>query len=134
MVNYYELFLQYLDAERVKYTSPKEYCVRIQFAGENMRTIPISVFFDPQKPVVHVLCSQICNLGRNKDFALRVCNEANVRYGWVKFYMDVEGDVISSVDAYLEEHTCGWECLQMVKKVAAITDEAYRIFVGEVWA
>lgn len=133
MANYKELFRSYLDREGVLYTN-EEYCLKVAYSGANMSKIPVLVFFDEQNAVVRVRCCEICNLGRNESFGLRSCNEANAQYPWVKFYMDQEGNVISGVDAYLEEHTCGRECLELVRKLARITDEAYRIFVGEIWA
>ena len=134
MVNYEELFMKHLDAQGVKYSHIGESGLKITFTGRNMRSVSVLALFDQEgKPIVHLRCVDICNIRMNEPFGLRVCNEANRSYHWVKFYLDEDGDIISGLDAYLEESTCGPVCLELVKKLAKTTDEAYRIFTAEIW-
>ena len=134
MANFKALFLHHMDAEGIQYRDQSEACVKVTFVGQNLAQIPVLVFFEGnEKFAVHLLCCEICNCSRNEMFGLRACNEANAQYGWIKFYMDREGDVIASVDAFLAESTCGRECLELVKRLARTVDDAYWIFTREIW-
>lgn len=135
MANYKELFTRHLDAEGVKYTHLNEYSLEIACTGRDKDRICVMVRFDPNgRPIVLLVCSEICNVANHEAFGMRACNEANRRYGWVKFHVDEEGDILATVDAYLEESTCGTVCFELTKRIIKTVDEAYRIFVGEVWA
>ena len=62
------------------------------------------------------------------------CNEMNAKYKWVKFYLDKDADVVASIDAYIDDYTCGEECMKLVRRVVNITDEAYPTFARAMWA
>lgn len=135
MANYKQLFQQHMDQLGVKYTELNEYMLKVVYQGAYMSTIPVLVYFDKRGgPEVHLICNQICNVKDHELFALRACNEANGRYYWVKFCVDKDWDVVASLDARIEETTCGEECMTLLKKFIGIVDEAYRIFAGEIWA
>ena len=65
---------------------------------------------------------------------LITCNELNAKYRWVKFYLDKDKDVCVSLDAYIDEHTVGEECLNLVRRMINISDEAYPLFMKALWA
>ncbi len=134
MANYKDLFMYHLDREGIKYEDRNEHCVKITYSGDNLKSIPVYVFFDEDgDPMVQFKCWDIANF-KNKELAgIRACNEANNTYRWVKYHIDDDGDVIASIDAYIESGTCGKECLSLVRRVVNITDDVYPIFGKAMW-
>ena len=132
MANYKNLFMRFMDCNNIKYTDVKENVVRVVYTGDNLKTIPIYVFFDADgEGLVTLRCWEIANFkDRNKGHALIACNTLNKQYRWVKFYLDDDGDIVAQIDAYIDEETCGSECTNLVKRMVNIIDEGYRIFVG----
>ena len=53
------------------------------------------------------------------------CNELNNKYRWVKFYLDDDSDVVAQIDAYVDDETCGGECLSLVRRMVNIVDGGY---------
>ncbi len=126
MANYKKLFMNYMDANGIKYTDRDNNVVRVSYNGDNLQSIPVYVFFDKEgKPLVQFRCWEIANFNNKAEQAYRVCNELNATYRWVKFYMDKDSDIICECDAYIDENTCGSVCMNMVRRVVNITDEAY---------
>lgn len=48
-------------------------------------------------------------------------------------YVDNNGDITAQIDAFIDEETCGSECLNLVRRMAGITDEAYPDFMCAMW-
>lgn len=135
MATYKELFMRYMDREGVKYQDRNEFCVKVTYTGDNLKSIPVLVFFDEDgDPIVQFKCWDIANFKNKEDAGIRACNEANTKYRWVKFNIDSDFDVVASIDAYIDAGTCGQECLSLVKRVVNITDGAYPIFAKALWA
>lgn len=135
MANYKNLFMRHMDREGVKYTEMDDHVVKVVYTGDNLKTIPIFVFFDENgEPLISVKCWEIANF-KNEKMAggMIACNELNKRYRWVKFFLDDDSDVIAQIDAYVDEATCGGECLNLVKRMVNIIDEGYPTFMRALW-
>ena len=134
MANYKQLFMSYMDKEGIKYTDRGDNVVKVVYSGDNLKSIPVYVFFDKDGgPMVQLRCWEIANFKDKEAKALIACNEMNSTYRWVKFYLDKDADIISECDAYLDEYTCGEECLNLVRRVVNITDDAYPTFAKAMW-
>ncbi len=126
MSMYKQLFVQHMDAKGIKYTDRDERSVKVSYAGDYLKSIPIYVFFDKDgDPLVALKCWDIATFKDKRDRAIVVCNELNSKYRWVKFYVDDDNDIIADADAMLGAATCGEECLSMVRRIVNIVDEAY---------
>ena len=135
MANYKQLFMNYMDAKGVKYTDKGEHVVKVVYNGDNLKSIPVYVFFDKDgDSMIQVYCYEIANFNSNVAAGLLACNEMNKTYRWVKFYIDKDNDLICSLDAYIDDVTCGEECLKLVRRVVNITDEAYPTFMKALWS
>lgn len=134
MANYKQLFLRYLDEKGVKYTDRDEYVVRISYSCDNLKTIPVYIFFDEDgDPMVQFKCWDIANFKNKEAKGIFACNEMNKTYRWVKFYLDKDADVVASIDAYIAEYNCGEECLALVRRLVNIIDDAYPTFAKAMW-
>lgn len=135
MANYKQLFMNYMDAKGVKYTNSNDHVVKVVYSGDNLKSIPVYVSFDEDgDSMIQVYCFEIANFNNNAAAGLFACNELNKKYRWVKFYLDKDNDIICSLDAYIDDVTCGEECLKLVRRVVNITDEAYPTFMKALWS
>ena len=131
MLRYKQLFMDYMDANGVKYSDVREDVVKVVYIGDNLKTIPVYVFFDKDgDPLVCFKCWDIAKIGEHgMAAAIIACNGLNKKYRWVKFYLDDDNDIVAQIDAYVDEATCGSECLNLVKRVVNIVDEGYPTLV-----
>lgn len=135
MVNYKSLFMRHMDREGVKYTEMDNRVVKVVYTGDNLKTIPVYVFFDADgAPLISVKCWEIANFKDDKMAGgMIACNMLNKEYRWVKFFLDDDSDVVAQIDAYVDESTCGGECLSLVKRMVNIIDEGYPTFMRAIW-
>ncbi len=134
MANYKNLFMRYMDSEGVRYEEINEHCVRVTYNGDNLKHIPVLVFFDEDgDPLVQFKCWEIGNFKGKEAAGLMACNEVNKTYRWVKYCIDDDSDVAASIDAYIDPESCGKECLSLVRRVVNITDDAYPTFAKYLW-
>ena len=128
-------FSRYMDANGIKYTEQKENVLKVVYNGDNLSSIPVYVFFDEDNaPYVQFKCWDIQSFKNNEAAALVVCNELNAEYRWVKFYLDGDKDIVASIDAVIDMNTCGEVCLNLVRRVVNIVDEAYPQIAKARWA
>ena len=136
MANYKNLYMRFMDRNNIKYTDVKENVVKVVYTGDNLKTIPVFVFFDADgEPPVSFKCWEIANFKDEKMAGgVIACNQLNKEYRWVKFYLDDDSDVVAQIDAYVDEETCGSECASLVKRMVNIVDEGYPTFMRAMWA
>lgn len=135
MASYKELFMRHMDREGVKYEDRNDFVVKVTYGGDNLKSIPIFVFFDEDgDPIVQFKCWDIANFKDKEAKGILACNEANTQYRWVKYSIDKDADVVASIDAYIDDDTCGAVCLSLVRRMVNITDDVYPIFARAIWS
>lgn len=136
MANYKKLFIDHLENMGVKYTDRDEHLVTVSYSGDNIQSIKFHVAFDKDGDgMVQIYGWDIGNFGGDKtDKGIEVCNEMNKKYRWVKFYLDNDNDVCVSTDSYICEANAGSVCLNLVRRMINIVDEAYPSFMRALWA
>ena len=135
MANYKQLFMRHLNNEGIRYEDRDEFLVKITYSGDNLKSIPVFVFFDEDgDPMVQFKCWDIANFKGKESKGILACNEINSKYRWVKYHLDDDADIVASIDAYIDADTCGSECLSLVRRVVNITDEAYPTFARAMWS
>ena len=135
MQRYAQLFCNYMDRVGVKYTEQKENVIKVVYTGDNMDSIPVVVIFDKDgDPLVSFKCWSIMSFKNKEDSALKICNDLNAEYRWVKFYLDSDIEIAASMDAMIDADTCGEECLTLVKRVVSIVDDVYPRFAKARWS
>lgn len=135
MASYKRIFMSYMDQENIKYIDQNEYFVRVPYSGENLKSIPMLVRFDKgNEPLVRILCAEIANFKSKEEIGVSLCNELNNEYRWLKFYLDKDAELIAALDTYIDENTCGFFCLDLVKRSVTIIDEVYPRIARAMWA
>lgn len=136
MANYKQLFIKYMEEKGIKYTDRDENHVTVSYSGDNIKSIKFHVAFDKDgEGMVQIYAWDIGNFGGDKTAkGIEVCNELNAKYRWVKFYLDSDKDVCVSTDSYICEANAGSVCLNLVRRMVNIVDEAYPSFMRALWA
>ena len=134
MADYKKIFLAYLNENNIHYSDHSEFAVRIPYSGQNLKNIPMFVSFHKDGlALANIKCFEIAGFKGKEDIALRLCNDLNNRFRWLKFYVDPDADIIASLDTYVDEHNCGFFCLDLVKRSVSIIDEAYPLITRALW-
>ena len=135
-MNYKGAFMSELERRGIKYTDVNENRVSISYSGDNTNEIKINVIFDKDGDnLVALRCWSFGKVPANKRSAvIEACNSLNAQYRWVKFYIDDDGDVCTSLDAVVDISTVGAECKQLVSRMVDIYDKAYPTLMKACWA
>ena len=135
MASYKSIFISYLQDEGIRYIDQNEHFVRVPYSGENLKSIPMLVRFDNNnEPRVRILCAEIANFKGKENIGIALCNELNNDYRWLKFYLDKNSELIAALDTYIDENTCGFCCLDLVRRSVTIIDEVYPRIARAMWA
>lgn len=134
-MNYKSIYLHYMDKEGIKYSDINERTVKVSYSGDNIRSIPVYVFFDKKgDPLVQLACWEIVKFPEDKvEQAYKVCNDLNAEYRWVKFSIDSDRDIRCSIDAYIDADSVGVHCANMVRRMIHIIDDAYPTIMKAMW-
>jgi len=131
---YKQSFVQYMDANGIKYTECDDRTVKIVYGGDYLRSISVYVFFDKEdKPLVEFKCGNFASFNGFEDVGMDVCNSLNAQYRWVKFYIDKNSDVIADADCILDAASGGEECMTMVRRIVNIVDESFFKFMQAIF-
>ena len=57
--------------------------------------------------------------------ALICCNKCNMRFRWIKLYIDDDNDLIAETDGIIAGDTVGDECLELLYRMVSICDDCY---------
>ncbi len=136
MADYKSLLMEHLEQLDIKFTDLDEYVLRVSYTGDNLKTIPITIYFDEEgEPIVQMKCWSITSFKDEKfDSGVAVCNELNKRFRWVCFYLDDDCDVVAMLDAYFDEESCGSICTRLIHRMVSIIDEAYPTLMETLWS
>lgn len=135
MPNYKQAFILHLNQEGIRYTDVAANRVKIKYSGDNASDITVDVIFDEDgEALVALRCWSFGTIPKDRYAkALITCNQMNVKYRWIKFAVDNDSDLALSLDAVVDIDTVGAECLQLVRRMVNIYDEAYPTFMNLVW-
>ena len=109
----------------------------VNFGGGDFKFnhIRVNVLFDADGESVQLVTSTIVSIPTEKTAqALICCNSCNLRFRWVKFYIDDDNDLIAEADAIISEPTAGEVLTELVGRTASIIDDVYADFMRAVWA
>ena len=135
MADYKQLFIQHMIQEGIKYSEVNDRAVKVVYSGDNLQTIKIIVIFDEDgDPLVSVRCWEIANFKDKLAEGYIATNKLNSEYRWVKYYLDKDYDVVAAIDAYVDEHTCGSECMSLVRRTVNIIDDSYPVFMRALYS
>lgn len=132
-MDYKQLFMEFLDENDIEYDDLDDGLLKIEFGGDNLKSIDVVVLFEEDNPDVSVTSFSIGNFQNNYESGLRVCNEMNKEYKWVRFYLDNDADVVANIYTTVDEYDCGDYCITAVKRLIDIIDEAYPNFMRALW-
>lgn len=135
MTPYMQPFLQYLNYRRIPYRQLSPDMVEIVHRGKNLANIPFVVLFDDEGDnSVQLFCRQIALFNDNNFTAgVAECNDVNINYKYVRFYMDDSMNVIANYDMLIRDNNFVVHITDMLAILADIIDEVYPNFVHALW-
>lgn len=132
-----ESFAAYMEVKDIKVSviDADEGVCRVGLRLDNTQ-ISIFLVFNEEQKDVHFIGREFIKIPEDKtDIALKLCNESNKKFRWIKFVLDYdENEVIALCDAYVEESTLAEECYEIIGRMVGIVDEAYPDFMKAIWA
>ena len=135
-MDYKSQFIRTLQREGLKYTDLDEFRVKLRYTADNTNNIEIMVIFDKDgEGLVALRCWSFGKCPNGKRAALlEACNKLNTEWRWVKFYIDDDEDVSAALDAVVDIDTVGDECVQLVRRMVNIYDDAYPVLMKASWS
>lgn len=102
--------------------------------GRNNARYDIVFIFDKDGHSVQLRVFGLVSFpGEKADAMLKVANEMNVRYRWLKFCVnDMKVNVHG--DAIISEENSGKICMELLVRTASIVDGAYPDFMRTLWS
>lgn len=89
-------------------------------------TVAVRAVFDDDGHTVAVRCFRLAHAKEDRFIdVLKICNELNNRFRWVKFVIDKDDDINMEIDCIVNEETAGEVVLELVQRLCSIVDEAY---------
>ena len=62
------------------------------------------------------------------------CNDLNVQYKWVTFYVDKDNDIVLHLDAILEPSTAADEAFELLVRLLKMGDDAKPVLMKAIYA
>ena len=135
MADYAALFKHHLNDKGIKYRELKPGILSVSYTGKKLKSVEVLVGFNDNDNHVTYKCFSVGDFPKDLyEKALAVCNKANKKYRWVKFFIDDENTITVSGDLILDERTCGDDCEEMVHRVVGIVDDVYPEFMKTRWS
>lgn len=109
----------------------------VNFGGGefNFSHLRINVLFDADGESVQLATSTVVSIPAEKVAqALICCNKCNMRFRWIKLYIDDDNDLIAETDGIIAGDTVGDECLELLYRMVSICDDCYGDFMKAIWA
>ena len=126
-MDYKSAFMREMDRQGIRYSDDGEFRVSVSYSGDFTNSIKINVIFDKDgEGLVALRCWSFGSIPSNaREYMLERCNKLNAEYRWVKFYIDNDGNLSVGMDAVVDIDSVGKECVQLVKRMVSIYDDAY---------
>jgi len=132
-----KMFKAFLDSQEVKnsFVDDEQNVIRV---GWNLHNTSITMLFsfDEDDHDVHIQGFDFLKVAEeNYAKSLKVVNDLNQKYRWVKFTLDTErGMVAVEDDAIIDVDTCAAEVNELMLRMAHIVDESYPVFMKAMWS
>ena len=98
---------------------------------DNREPIKVALIFSKDGTSVSIKNLDLAKVPEGKaDQAIRVCNELNLNFRWIKFAYDDERKTIqASDDAVIQPESCGEEVFRCCGQLIDIADDAYPLIM-----
>lgn len=99
-------------------------------------SINIFLQFDDEGTHVHLEGLRFTKAPADKFDALyKLLNTLNAKYSHIKFILDEKnGEIIARDDAVIQLDSCGEECHELIRRMLAVVNDAYKDLMKVMWA
>ncbi|MBR4873811.1 MAG: YbjN domain-containing protein [Clostridia bacterium] len=137
MTQYAREFAHCLDANGIHFSRSEknDNHLIIPYSGDNFPSLHIVADFDDDgDPTVQFRCWELQNFKSNPAMGVVVCNDLNMKYRWIKFYLDDDRDIVATLDAVIDPDNCGSYCLLQLLRMVSVLDDAYPQIAKARWS
>ena len=122
-----QAFTARLDRDGIKYTVHSERpIVFTTYNGDNFKSQRFSMFFDEDGKSIAMRVFSILNFSPDQlMYAYEFCNKMNMKYRWLRFYVDDDLELTAAMDAVITLDTCADECREILGRTVSIVDDVY---------
>lgn len=120
-----DLFCRHLDEKKLKYDRNDErHIVNLKYKGDNFQSLGFTMIFDEDGESIAMRVYSIVQFKKAQlADAYNFCNEMNVKYRWLRFYVDSDDELTAAMDAVISEESCAAECLEVLSRTVSIVDD-----------
>ena len=139
MLNTALRFMSECDSAGLKYRDSRDLddgnsLVVCGISGKNNARYDVVFIFDKDEHSVQLRIFGLVNFpGEKADAMLKVANDVNLRYRWLKF-CTTDKQVNVHGDAIISDTTSGKICVELLLRTASIVDGAYPDFMRALWS
>ncbi len=123
-----KLFCAKLESKNLKYTVLEDdySVIRLGFSLDNTDT-DVYFFFGKKCEDMHILCRLNLKIPESKfEKMYKVCNNLNMRFRWLKFFVNEEKRVIQvEDDAVIQVESAADEAFELMVRTNSIIDDVF---------
>jgi len=109
--------------------------IRLSTGTDSGAKIDFTIFPSGEKSDVSMRVYGVVKVPENKsENLMRVCNELNKKYRYVKFFVDSDRDVNVAYDITRNNGELGETVLEIMARFHNIINEAYPVLMRAIWA
>ena len=109
--------------------------LRLGFSLENWSSIQVFVFVDDDGTSYQIRSGVIMSVPAGKtESILKVVNDVNRRYRWLRFYLDGDNDLMAQEDIDFKPADAPDFPVLAIMRAASILDDVYPEFMKALWA
>lgn len=132
-------FMRELDAMNWKYREPRETDDGkvVVSCGVNGKSARYDLFFifDADGRSMGIRTPELAKVPIDKKLPIMdLINQLNMRFRWIKFFIDGEENINAQIDTVLRGDAPGKTGVEMMVRMFKIIDEAYPQFMRTIWS
>lgn len=127
-------FANYLSSKEIKYRLESENVLSTGFTESNT-SVTVKFVFGEDGEDVALRVFSIAKVPENKLAGMaQVCSQLNLKYRWVRFYLDSDNEVTAAIDAVISAGTSNDVCFELLIRIIKIVNEAYPEIMKGLWS
>lgn len=123
-----EAFIERLERHDIKHMHDAQpdgsHYVAVELAGKTSILYNIAMVFSADGSEFGIRCYKLGKVPKERQRPmLKVLNELNANYAWVRFFIDSDSEVAAASDAVITAASAPRVCWEMLRRVFSVLDE-----------
>lgn len=123
-----EAFIERLERHDIRYMHDPQpdgsHYVAVELAGKTSILYNVAMVFSADGTEFGIRCYKLGTVPKERQRPmLKLLNELNGDYAWVRFFIDRDGDVAAASDAVITTASAPRVCWEMMRRLFSVLDE-----------